>query len=581
MITQRLRVPTVAVLMLLVTPASGSAAADCTVTADDLHALTVQMGPDGEFQAATRTSVDGPTCVTTLVGESGPQLVRARSALAPVAVSILHRSQGAVVESTLIDRSTGDVRTEIRVRDTTTADQIFTVDGPLGQERVTEALAIPMMVVTEIHYPSSWRISVPTRAGMSVSTDRSGTIVRAAGLLFPPITDSELVVGTDATAGRGTPTVTVHATPLADQRNLGIPDGLLSRDDLAVIASFTALAADGSDEIVDAAIEIADGTQELAEGTDELADGTAELADGTRELADGVRELAEAMDDITDAGDEIADALAEIADALEEVADGTAGLDDAMQIAGPLASGVADGVTDLGTTLRQLYEAPPPAGAGLDLTTAPPEIHALLALVDAVIDPNGTDTLGVAAHGLHQIVSQVAANTPELATGLDQLADGTGELADGMQEFAEGLHELADGITDLEEGTADLADGTAELADGTVDLADGTRELAEGLDEFVDGVAEFPDVLRDIVETADRAAQQRARTEAMLMAGAQRAHDATVISAELVAAGSSPIPIAVPVGTATIAGIVALGYFARRRLLGAVTRRTSPVEVTS
>ncbi len=627
----RLRRQSALALVLVVlawVPASAATPASCPPS-DHPVVTYVTLADDGEARSGQRAVLSGDgNCVEA---DDGPW---------PVAVSILHRDdEGRTVEGARIGRVTGSLRTEVRVRDMTARDHTIDVDGPTGRDVERVRLSVPMMVVVVVDYPPGWQVEGPAGPGVALRSHPGGVDVTYAGLLFDPVTAAERVLAVDATPGPGRPNVTIRVTPLNDEADLQVPDGLLDPASLAVLGAFTALAVEGTEELADGTEELADGTRELADGTDELADGTRELADGTdeladgtRELADGTREFADGLAELAEGFEEFADGIGELAAAMPDIADGAAGIADGVagvvgflsvlrDGGGDLAFGLsdtaalagqADGVAtalvdtldDLEQTLRSFLEDE--VGADLDDLDDPGDA-AIIGLLDLL--EQATSLSGQLEDLVEDLVQQtgalvfvldgflgdpqlaaLAGGAAELANGLNEIADVLDELADAAEELAEATEEiadageeLADGTEELADGTRELADATDELADGTEELADGTRELADGTEELAEGTAELPEALQEVVDVADRAGQRASRTRAITVLGAQLAAAQGDTTTLLASAGVRRDPISTPLLAAF--GVAAAAAVAGTRRAGirllASIRSTSAGTTTS
>lgn len=530
-----------------------------------------------------------------------------------VAVAILHQAaDGRSLEASELTRVDGPVDTRVTVRDTTARSEDLAVTGPAGVATATRRIGVPQLVQITVRYPSGWELAPAGDDGTTVSVRDDGVEVSRAGVLFAPLFDEALQLAVTAVPGRGTPTVTVEATPLT--AGAPVPAELLDRDATAVVGALLDVAADGVRELADGTRELADGTDELAggardlaDGTDQLADGTAELRDGAQGLSGGIGQSATGAQELAGGADELARGTAELAAGVSPLAAGARQLaDGAQQLADGLAlpeevapppidprelldavAAIEDGIRDVSDDLADLV---PP---GTD-PTDPDDPNAPLALAVLVLqglaDATGDLAAGIAA-ALQALVdaaeglaaaadgaAELAAGAQELAAGLAQLdaavrglRDGAGALAAGSGELAGGLSELSGASRQLADGAGELTDGTRELADGSDVLADGTRELADGTEELAAGAGELPDALQEVLEVADRGGEQVAVTSAVLDAGSRRAHErvggAELVTTQLVHRGTQPLPL-VPLALGALAALVLLGlpvWLLRRR----------------
>ena len=539
-----------------------------------------------------------------------------------VEVSILHRdvTGGSLEASELHDHD--QVSTRVSVRDTTAEDRDLTVTGPVGTVAETRRIGVPQLVRATLRYPTTWTVTAPQGDGVSSHLDGDVVEVARTAVLFAPLLDDELVLEVTAVPGRGTPSVTVEATPLSAGDADAVPDGLLDRDTTAVVAALVDLAEDGARELVGGAEQLADGSEELADGTDDLADGAAEVADGAAGLGDGMAGLADGVAGLSSGVDGSAAGARELSGGADELATGTREVADG---AAPLAQGageLATGARMLADQLAVLGEVEPPEVDPEELVTAVVEIRDGVRQVRDDLagllppDPDPTDPIVIAVavlteladglDGLAQAIGEALATLAEAAEGLQAIADGADELATGAEGIADGIAELAGALQGLADGADALATGTGELAagltqlsgasddlsdgadeltvgarglaEGTDGLAGGTRELAEGadglaagMDELAEGAGELPGALAEAMGVADRGGERAAVTAAVLDEGAARAEarrgDAASVTTQLVHHGRDPLPL-LPLGIAALGLALVVGtttWLLRRR----------------
>lgn len=533
-----------------------------------------------------------------IVGSDGEVCDERDAALSlDVAVSILHRDhQGRSLEARELG---GDdpVRTQVSVRDMTAEDRALTVTGPQGTTNETRRVGVPQVVRTTVRYPASWDVSAPRGDGVGTRMDGDDLEVTRTAVLFPPVLDDEVVLEILAVPGRGTPRVTVEATPLADGEAGSVPAGLLDRDTTAVVAALLDLAEDGARELTDGAEELAGGSDELADGAAEVAEGAAGVGAGMAGLADGVDglssgiagsaagavQLAGGAEDLAGGTAEVAAGVRPLGQGANELAAGVRMLSDELAVFGdvevpevdpePLVAAV-EGIADEVRTVRdQLAELLPPDPDAEDpLVVA---IQVLTELADGLEEV--TDGLLAALGGVTEAVEglqaaaegadELAAGAEELAQGIAELegalqglADGAASLAAGTQELAHGLGQLSGASDELASGADELTVGAQGIADGTAGLAEGSRELSDGVEGLAEGAGELPDALGEALGIADRGGQRSAVTAAILDEGAARALErrgpASLVTTQLIHPGTSPLPW-LPIGLG--AAVLALG----------------------
>ena len=468
-----------------------------------------ELADDGELTALReRHLTDGTEPCETEVSDA-----------TDVAVAIVHQdAAGRSLETSELGRVDGPVDTRVSVRDTTARTEDLVVTGPAGVVSATRRIGVPQLVRITITYPSGWELGSARGDGVSVSILEDGVEVTRSGVLFPPLFATALQLTTTARPARGTPTVTVEATPLA--QGAPVPSTLLDRDTTAVVGALLDVTRGGVRELADGAGQLADGTDALAGGARELADGTEELAAGARELADGTEGLVDGAAELRDGTRGLSRGVGQSAIGAEELAGGADALADGT-------SELAAGTAPLAAGARELAEGAQQLADGLaiddELTSPPIDPQELLDAVDAIEDgirevrddladlvPPGTDPtdpedpnapLAVAVlvlTGLADATGELAAGIAaalqalvDAAEGLAAAADGAAELAAGAQELAAGLAQLDAAVRGIRDGADALAAGSGELAGGLGQLSGASRQVADGASELTDGSREL------------------------------------------------------------------------------------------
>ena len=511
------------------------------VDADTAVITAGDLADDGELGTVEQRIVrgDGEVCVTD------------RDGVEPtVAVAVLHTdAEGRSREAAELGRVEGRLTTRVEARDVTAATREVTVLGPLGATTVERRVGLPQLVRIAVSYPSSWDVQAPEGDGVTTTVVDGVVEVSRSVVLFPPLLEDAVALQVHATPARGTPSVTVEASPLAGVEPFVLPAGVLEQDALAVIGALSVLGQDGATELAEGTDELAEGVGELAGGAGELAGGAgelaggltglsggagelatgagevaggaAELADGTRQLAGGVAETAQGSGEVAaGAGElrqgssELAAAAGELARGADELAAGAQALADGLAGAGEVPTPELDvgaltgGLEELAAEIAAVRDdlaalIGPDAGPGDPLVIAVATLTALsdataglarelatgLAAIGAALE--GLEEAAAGAAGLAEGAGELAAGGAALAAGVEELAAGVTELAAGTTELTAGLGQLAAATGELSGGATGLATGTAGLAQGSRALADGSRELAAGGEELADGSREL------------------------------------------------------------------------------------------
>jgi len=274
-------------LIAPLTPASSEG--PCEASLDGMRLITASLGDDGDVTrlASSIVGLDGTRCSVAI--DPGVDVLG-------VQVGLLHRdTAGAAIDPARLPGWELPVTTRVRVTDTTRSPTALTFDGPEGPASAMREIGVPRSVRITVSYPSGWHLTSVPSDGAAVHHTTGGVEVTHSALLFPPFTSDEIVISAQARPGRGTPTITVEATPTASRTLSTLLDRTDDRAALAVIGALLDLSAEGADDLAQGALELADGLDELADATVELADGVDELVDGVTELLDGIVELVDGV----------------------------------------------------------------------------------------------------------------------------------------------------------------------------------------------------------------------------------------------------------------------------------------------
>ena len=513
------------------------------VDADTAVITLGSLAGDGELGAVEQRIVrgDGEVCVA-----------EADVVEPTVAVGILHTdAEGRSREVAELDRIEGRLTTRIEARDVTASTREVSVQGPLGADTVQRRLGLPQLVRIALSYPSNWDVEAPDGDGITTTVVDGVVEVSRTAVLFPPLLDDAVALEVRATPARGTPSVTVEASPLAGAEPFVLPGDVFEQDALAVIGALSAVGEDGAVQLADGADELAGGVGDLAGGAGELAGGAGELAGGLSGLSGGAGELAGGLSGLSGGVGELAGGAVEVAGGAAELADGTRELEGGVaasaQGSGEVAAGarelqqgsselaaaageLATGADELAAGARALADGL--AGTG-EVPTPELDVDAVIAGLETVAtgiaavrddladlvepEPEPDDPLVIAVATLTVLADTITVLAQDLGTGLAVieaalegleaaaegaagLAEGAGELAAGSAALAAGAEDLAAGVTALAGGTTELTGGleqlaaaTGELRGGATGLATGTAGLAQGSRELADGSRELAD----------------------------------------------------------------------------------------
>lgn len=319
----------------------------------------------------------------------------------------------------------------------------------------------------------------------------------------------------------------------------------------AELASGTAQAARGIDQLHAGSSQLADGLERFSAGVDALHQGAQALAGGSAELSNGLGQLAEGAQHLSSGINELAAGLTGtstqpgLMPGVNALADGVLGTENApglVQGTRQLADGnrqLADSIDTMLSTLdplRKLFP-PPEGGAGIriDLVTGIAHTRALAqAALETLNASTGIVDTPEAIAGLkerlRQLVEQCPSNEPEFCRQLSTLVDllspyldtlpaalqqsrqvleaflaqtGTPEFNESIQRAQQllddngGLQGLLYGPQGALAQLDALRSGTRQLADGAELLADrvgGTKDspgLAQGVTQLRDGVEQL------------------------------------------------------------------------------------------
>ncbi len=277
-----------------------------------------------------------------------------------------------------------------------------------------------------------------------------------------------------------------------------------------VFLGFTTLG-DQLGEAAAGAHQLADGATQTADGAAQLPDAAAQLGSGAAQLASGAGSLASGLDQIASGTAASAGGAGQLADGLDTAAAqvNNQELVGAAQATAAYAAtaasqtaALAQNVGGLAQTLGGLAAECAAAGGSEafcgNLSAAAGTAGTATADAVAAATSAGTASGYAAptAAGIQQLTSQTsaglteaAAQTRTLATGLTQLASGVGQSAEGSRGLQSGASQVSDGATQLSDGAADLAGGVRSLADGTATLADGLDQASTALPSYTDSDA--------------------------------------------------------------------------------------------
>ncbi|MCR2810831.1 MULTISPECIES: YhgE/Pip family protein [unclassified Microbacterium] len=274
-----------------------------------------------------------------------------------------------------------------------------------------------------------------------------------------------------------------------------------------VFLGFTTLG-DQLGEAADGAAQLADGAAQAASGAAQLPAGIGQLGDGASQLSSGAGTLAGGLDTIGSGTAASANGANQLAAGLDAAAaqvnnqELVQAAQDAATYAGTAASqtvAVAQGAGGLALTLQGLADECLASGASQAFCDS---LGAAAGTAGAVAGDAGAaaTSAGYAsgyatptASGIQQLTSQTSAGLSEAAAQTRTLASGLAQLADGTVQSAEGARGLQSGASQLAGGATQAADGATSLADGVGELATGTATLADGLDQASAAVPSYTD----------------------------------------------------------------------------------------
>lgn len=521
----------------------------CPTDGAPLRIQRADLSADGEINTLEHLEVGahGRTCAQAT--DADPDDL-------DVSVSILHTDvAGRSLEASAL-HGTDPVSTRVRVRDRSVRMQTIALHASGEFERETYPIGVPQRVHITVTYPAGWEVIGPIDSGTSLRVEGDRVIVSRSGVILSGLLDDHAILEVTAIPARGTPSITVEATPLTSVHAEALPEPLLDRDTTAVVGALLARVSDAFDEMVDGTDALQQGVGELHTGAGSLADGAAELAAGTAEFRAGVTTLADGSAELADGAGQLADGTHEVTDGISALANGAgaidAGLGDATNGAQELAHGAGDlagGLGQISDGVRPLSEGASALAAGArqladelaamgdidlpnaDLDSVDPDelVNVVLEIsggITAVRDdlhellstlgPEQQQVVGIAV----SILTTLADGLQELATGLATALETLGEVVEGfaavtgaVEEMAGGTAQLATGIAELEgalgqlsDGADALAQGTTELSSGLGELSSGTSQLAVGMDELDDGAGELAGGARALADGSRRLA---------------------------------------------------------------------------
>ena len=341
-------------------------------------------------------------------------------------------------------------------------------------------------------------------------------------------------------------------------------------DQLGTAADGAAELGNGARTIGDGVTSLADGVRALGTGAGAIADGARELSSGAGQLAGGATQAANGLDTLAGGATTLADGQRQLAGALDGIAaqlpseaQVPAQLTDALAGIGANSDAIIGQLTDSATQLAALAAACDPAATPqlcTQLEAASQQAQQLLPTLTTLVGQAGP--IGGALQGLNDL-PQLGAGLTEIAAQSGQIADGVAGLAGGAQQAAGGVRELAGGADALASGASQLADGADQLTSGATDAATGADALADGVGELAGGADTLAGGLTTATESLPSYTDEEAADLASVVADPVAAEG---LGTNLFGASAVPLLVTIALWFGGLASFVALRAVSGRAL---------------
>jgi len=341
-------------------------------------------------------------------------------------------------------------------------------------------------------------------------------------------------------------------------------------DQLGTAADGAAELGNGARTIGDGVTSLADGVRALGTGAGAIADGARELSSGAGQLAGGATQAANGLDTLAGGATTLADGQRQLAGALDGIAaqlpseaQVPAQLTDALAGIGANSDAIIGQLTDSATQLAALAAACDPAATPqlcTQLEAASQQAQQLLPTLTTLVGQAGP--IGGALQGLNDL-PQLRAGLTEIAAQSGQIADGVAGLAGGAQQAAGGVRELAGGADALASGASQLADGADQLTSGATDAATGADALADGVGELAGGADTLAGGLTTATESLPSYTDEEAADLASVVADPVAAEG---LGTNLFGASAVPLLVTIALWFGGLASFVALRAVSGRAL---------------
>ena len=341
-------------------------------------------------------------------------------------------------------------------------------------------------------------------------------------------------------------------------------------DQLGTAADGAAELGNGARTIGDGVTSLADGVRALGTGAGAIADGARELSSGAGQLAGGATQAANGLDTLAGGATTLADGQRQLAGALDGIAaqlpseaQVPAQLTDALAGIGANSDAIIGQLTDSATQLAALAAACDPAATPqlcTQLEAASQQAQQLLPTLTTLVGQAGP--IGGALQGLNDL-PQLRAGLTEIAAQSGEIADGVAGLAGGAQQAAGGVRELAGGADALASGASQLADGADQLTSGATDAATGADALADGVGELAGGADTLAGGLTTATESLPSYTDEEAADLASVVADPVAAEG---LGTNLFGASAVPLLVTIALWFGGLASFVALRAVSGRAL---------------